>query len=81
MLVVGVGVLLAAAYNLRAVRSVVQGTGESAATLGDLNVLETFAVSATAAAVVVLGVAPWLVTRSATAALTAVAELVGRGGL
>lgn len=79
VLVVGVGVVLAAAYNLRAVRSTVQGPLGETSDPGDLDVRETVTSALFAAAVVALGVAPWIVTDWAASALAALATTMSGG--
>jgi NADH-quinone oxidoreductase subunit M len=61
VIVAGLGVVLAAAYNLRAVRSSVQGTVGEFGGLSDLDTRQTATSVLFAAGIVVLGVAPWLV--------------------
>ncbi|HET6352545.1 MAG TPA: NADH-quinone oxidoreductase subunit M [Coriobacteriia bacterium] len=78
-LVAGVGIVLAAAYNLRAVRSTVQGPVGGFESLADLDALETASVALMAVAIIAVGVAPWLLTDGATTAVSMVAQLVGRG--
>ncbi len=81
LLVVGVGVVLAAAYNLRAVRGTVQGPVGRFADGHDLDAREALTAAGLAACVVALGVAPWLVLDVAGAALGALARVVSGGGL
>ncbi len=76
MVVVGIGIVLAAAYNLRAVRGTVQGPVGGFAELADLDSLETLTAGATALSIAVLGIAPWLVTTVASPALQQVAAYV-----
>ncbi len=57
----GLGVVLAAAYNLRAVRSSVQGPVGEFGELADLDMRQTATSVLFATGIVVLGVAPWLV--------------------
>lgn len=61
-LVIGAGVGMAAAYNLRMVRATVQGPPAEQSNLADLDVRESVSAVLMAAAIIVLGVAPWLVT-------------------
>lgn len=78
-LVAGVGVVLAAAYNLRALRATVQGPVGGFAELGDLDAVETATSAFTAVAILVVGVAPWLVTSLASPVVTLIADAIGRG--
>lgn len=76
-----VGVLLAATYNLRAVRAAVYGEPhERWSSIGDLSVRETLAALPLAAAIVVLGLWPGLVTVLTDPAVAAVIALVQGGG-
>lgn len=58
----GVGVVLAAAYNLRAIAGTVQGTRGSSSGILDLSTRETSVSVACVVAIVVLGVAPHIVS-------------------
>lgn len=78
-LVAGLGVVLAAAYNLRAVRGTVQGPAGEFLELDDLDARETVTSGAIAALVVTLGVAPWLVTSMSSGVVAQLAGLLGRG--
>lgn len=80
-LVAGFGVVLAAAYNLRAVRGTVQGPVGSFDTLADLDRRETTTAALVAVAVIAVGVAPWLVTAMGSAVFARLAETLGRGAL
>jgi NADH-quinone oxidoreductase subunit M len=79
MLVAGLGVVLAAAYNLRSVRVTVQGPVGSVSEVDDLDLHESATSAVTAALIVVLGIMPWIVTVAATPTLNSVAQFVGRG--
>lgn len=74
-----VGLVLAAAYNLRAVRGSVQGPVGEFAVLADLSARETGLVLAFSAGILVLGVQPVALLRSAETALSALAAVVGGG--
>ena len=76
--VVGIGVVLAGAYTLRAVRGVVHG-GEpvDAARYADLSVRELLIVAPLVISIVALGLWPRLVTDIASATLGALASLAG----
>lgn len=78
-LVAGVGVVLAAAYNLRAIRATVQGPIGIDEPLADMDRRESYTAIATGLLIVVLGVAPYLVTGAATPVFSAIAQTVGRG--
>lgn len=62
VLAIAPGLVLAAAYNLRAVASTVHGEAGERAPDSDLRWTETVATVVGLAVIVVLGVAPWLVT-------------------
>lgn len=62
MLVVGVGIVLAAAYNLRAVRATVQGPVGPSSGVDDLTAREGLSAVSVAALILLLGLAPWIVT-------------------
>jgi NADH-quinone oxidoreductase subunit M len=79
-LVAGLGVVLAAAYNLRAVRGMVQGPVGALSGIQDLDVREMTTSVLVAVAIVALGIAPWMVTQVAGPVVTAVAGLVTGGG-
>jgi NADH-quinone oxidoreductase subunit M len=74
-----IGLVLAAAYNLRAVRGSVQGPIGEFDALPDLNARELGLVSAFAAGIVIIGVQPHLVVQGAQTALTVVSHLVNGG--
>ncbi|NTU70271.1 MAG: NADH-quinone oxidoreductase subunit M [Coriobacteriia bacterium] len=74
-----VGLVLGAAYNLRAVRGTVQGPVGEFAVLPDLTVRESALVLAFATGIVVLGVRPVLVLGVAEQALSGIAAIVGGG--
>lgn len=78
-LVVGAGVILAAAYNLRAVRETVQGPPEGASDLVDLDLRERVSVAGFAIGIVALGLAPWWVLRICESALDTLSALVNGG--
>jgi len=80
MVVVGVGVVLAAAYNLRAVRASVQGPVGEFSELADLDSRQTATSALFAGGIVVLGLAPWVVVDLAHGAVQALALVVGGGG-
>jgi NADH-quinone oxidoreductase subunit M len=75
-----VGVVLAATYNMRAVRRTVQGPVGEFARLPDLGALEVAVVLGAGVIVVVIGVAPWVISEPATYTLTVIAGFV-TGGL
>lgn len=79
LLVAGFGIVLAAAYNLRAVRAVVQGDAGESSGIGDLDVRQTLTAAAFAVAIAVLGIAPWLITGSLGPALDTATHFVGSG--
>jgi NADH-quinone oxidoreductase subunit M len=72
----GIGVVLAGAYNLRAVRQVAQGEARFAGALGDLVPREILAVAPLLILTVALGVWPRLVTDLAESTLSAFAALL-----
>lgn len=76
--VLGVGIVLAAAYGLRAVAATVQGDAGESSAVRDLDVRETVTSALFATSIVVLGVAPWLVTVGPDAA-TAISVALGGG--
>jgi NADH-quinone oxidoreductase subunit M len=78
-LVAGLGVVLAASYNLRAIRATVQGPLGYREPLADLDTRELYTSAAVGVLIVVLGVAPSVVTNAAAPVFTAIAQLVGRG--
>lgn len=78
-LVAGVGVVLAAAYNLRAVRETVQGPLGFREPLSDLDVRELVTSAVMGVLIIVLGMAPYLVTGVAAETLRVIAQSVGRG--
>jgi len=77
--VVGVGLALGAAYNLRAVRAVVQGPVSEFTLLEDFSAREAALVLVFALAIVLIGVQPMLVLNGAQSALVALASLVNGG--
>ncbi len=87
VLVAGVGLLLAAAYNLRAVRETVQGPLPSqpvggalaVAEMPDLDGRELLTAALTATLIVFLGLAPWIITLFVSPVFDAAVAVVGRG--
>ncbi|MDZ4169049.1 MAG: NADH-quinone oxidoreductase subunit M [Coriobacteriia bacterium] len=79
MLLAGGGVILAAAYNLRAVRSAVQGPPGEFTALRDLGTRETLTVAALAVAIVLIGLAPHLITGVVDAVLSGSSWLTSGG--
>lgn len=75
--VAGVGVAIAAAYNLRAVRGTVQGPLGEFAGSGDLDARELGAVLGFSACIIGLGVRPDLIVSIARTTLEAVSTIVG----
>ncbi len=73
------GLVLAAAYNLRAVRASVQGPARHTGTLSDLGTREISLVTAFSVAIVLLGVQPVLLLRAAEHAFVALAAIVNGG--
>lgn len=78
-LVAGAGVVLAAAYNLRAVRATVHGPLGGFPELDDLSPRETVTAAAFAVGIVAVGVAPWIVLDVSRAALSVIARIAGGG--
>lgn len=76
---VGFGVALAAAYNLRAVRATVQGPVGLTAKLEDLGSLETVTTLGFALLIVVVGVAPWLLSLVAEPVLLSISAVLNGG--
>lgn len=77
-LVLGVGVGLAAVYNLRVVRSAVQGAeGGDLPRISDLDTRETITAAGMALAIVFLGLAPWLATADLGSAIGTLAVFAG----
>ena len=77
--VVVVGLVLAAAYNLRAVRETVQGPVGNVTTVTDLSVRESVLVGAFVIGIVWIGVQPGLVLGVSESALTLLSRVVGGG--
>jgi len=77
--VVGVGVVLAAAYNLRAVRASVQGPVGDFSELADLDSRQTLTSALFATGIVALGVAPWLVVNISQRAVQTIVHLLEVG--
>ena len=77
--VITVGLVLAAAYNLRAVRETVQGPLGEFKEIADLTPLEMTLVSAFAFGIVWIGLQPGLVLNVADAALRTLSHAVGGG--
>lgn len=73
------GVVLAAAYNLRAVRHTVQGDAGKVAELIDLGGLETTSMALVAFLIVVLGFMPWLLTMLGDDVFGQIVALVAKG--
>lgn len=73
------GLALAAAYNLRAVRETVQGPVGEFSELPSLTADEIVALALFSIAIVVLGIAPWIVSSPASHALAAIVKLTGGG--
>jgi NADH-quinone oxidoreductase subunit M len=76
-LVLGAGLVFAAAYNLRAVRESVHGPVGEFTVLDDLDLREKLIAGHFAGAIVAVGVYPALVTRVCAGALGALAKIVG----
>lgn len=77
---VGIGLIMAAAYNLRAVRAVNHGpVAEEFAALPDLDIRGAIAALLLALPIVALGVWPKLVTSVSQNVITTIAGAVGRG--
>jgi NADH-quinone oxidoreductase subunit M len=74
-----IGLVLAAAYNLRAVRGSVQGPIGEFASLPDLGVRETSLVVAFSVGIVALGVQPMLILSIAEKALLSLSKVAGGG--
>ena len=74
-----IGLVLAAAYNLRAVRGSVQGPVGEFTSLPDLSLRETSLVVAFSAGIVVLGVQPMLLLNIAEKSLIALSRIAGGG--
>jgi len=77
--VAAVGLVLGAAYNLRAVRGSVQGPVGSFENLADLSLREIGIVSAFSLGIVVLGVRPVLVLQPLETVLSALSVIVNGG--
>lgn len=71
------GIVLAAAYNLRAVRSVVHGTGPGWTGVQDLRVVELIPVAVLVSAVVIVGVWPRAIVDMTGAVLATLAQSIG----
>jgi NADH-quinone oxidoreductase subunit M len=74
-----IGLVLAAAYNLRAVRGAVQGPVGEFATLPDLSVRETSLALVFSAGILALGIQPMLVLSIAEKALLSLSHVAGGG--
>jgi NADH-quinone oxidoreductase subunit M len=74
-----IGLVVGAAYNLRAVRGSVQGPVGEFSSLADLSVREMSLVGLFSAGIVALGVQPTLVLNAAETALTALSKIVNGG--
>lgn len=79
MVIAAVGVVLAGAYNLRAIRGSVQGPVGEFAALADLDARESVTVGGLAFAILLLGLWPNAVALMAQPALDAIAAAAGRG--
>lgn len=75
MIVVGFGVVLAAAYNLRAVRVTVTGAAPAGLVVSDLSTRERVTVLGLAVLIVALGLAPWIVGSVVDASVTSLAAI------
>lgn len=78
LVLVAFGMVLAAAYNLRAIRSTVQGP-PAVEKPADLSAGETVALVAMGTISVILGIAPWLVTDASSTVLQGIAAFVTGG--
>lgn len=79
MFAVAAGLMLAAAYNLRAVRATVQGPVGSFSALADLDTRERVSVLLFVVAIVAIGLAPWLIGDIANTSVSALAAFVSGG--
>ncbi len=79
VIAVGLGVVLAAAYNLRAVRASVQGPVGDFGELPDLDSRQVATSTAMAAGILVLGVAPWVIVNMSHAAVETLTRLLETG--
>jgi NADH-quinone oxidoreductase subunit M len=80
MAVVALGVVLAGAYNLRALRRVAHGPlAEEWREMRDLDLREVLAIVPLAAGILALGVWPGLVSSAVSPVATAVAKMLGGG--
>lgn len=78
-LLVGIGIVLAAAYNLRAVRETVQGPVGPTTELRDLGRRERATAAVFAAGIVLIGFAPWVVTDTCASTVAALVKIVNGG--
>jgi NADH:ubiquinone oxidoreductase subunit 4 (subunit M) len=74
-----VGVVLAAAYNLIAIRRTVQGPVGQATEIADLTATESVTSVGIALLIVVVGLAPWLVTSAASRSIEAIIAVIAKG--
>ena len=79
VVIVGVGVVLAAAYNLRAVRESVQGPVGDFTDLPDLDNRQAATSALFAAGIITLGVAPWVIVNVSNAAVETLTRLLATG--
>lgn len=79
VIIIGIGVVMAAAYNLRAVRNSVQGPVGEFAELPDLDPRQTATAAAFSVAILALGIAPWIVLKTADRTLEILSTFVARG--
>lgn len=77
LLAAGGGVVLAGAYNVRAVRLLVQGEPMAPDGLSDLDARETVVSALLVAGIVLVGLAPWFVTDIAAPAIDALVAIAG----
>lgn len=77
--IAALGVVLAAAYGLRAVAKSVQGPTGRFAELDDLDGVERLTAAGFAIAIVAIGVAPWIVLNTAVPALRVLLAIGGGG--
>ena len=75
VVVVGVGIVLGAAYNLRAVRETVTGDVPAGLRISDLSTRERVTAGGLCALIVIIGFAPWLIGDAVDAAVTSLSAL------
>ncbi len=78
-LVLGAGIVLVAAYNLRGVRAIVQGPSGEISDVSDLGLRERVTAAVFAVCIAVLGVAPFLITVALEPFLNSIAYVTGGG--